>query len=443
MEMEVPISKHVCKFCSRRFACGRALGGHMRIHGSASASALASEFNGREGEDYQFGVKRRRVGDPQPKKQKEEDEEAEEEEASCDNGLNKNSNPMYDLRRNRRRSWRYTDVDYSFMVPATAAEADELGSKFVKDFQICEECGEEFTSSTALIAHIRCHHNMKAEEQEEEEDEEGNETDDLKEEGKFFYWDSESDTETVRAAVNSEKRIKGKRSARPRQRAEPPTPEVEYVANCLVMLSSSGESWEQPRKQKKHADVPAKLDLKIRKRRRASPSNNNSSTGSGNVQSESVKPKKIRYECKTCKKMFQSFQALGGHRASHNKYKGCSAKQEEEEADNENLEEEIITSDEDLSKADDLSKSTPLKAPDSCYEGEKMKKCEVKTCSGGQIVDGYWVATSSSKQKKLSPWLDLNLPAPDEDSPKIWSSEKQVVFSDAESSDRDNLAAAT
>lgn len=32
-----------------------------------------------------------------------------------------------------------------------------------------------------------------------------------------------------------------------------------------------------------------------------------------------------RYECMTCNKIFHSYQALGGHRASRTKVKGCFA----------------------------------------------------------------------------------------------------------------------
>ncbi|GLJ18602.1 hypothetical protein SUGI_0331290 [Cryptomeria japonica] len=32
-ELKMEDSKHVCKVCNRRFSCGKALGGHMRIHG--------------------------------------------------------------------------------------------------------------------------------------------------------------------------------------------------------------------------------------------------------------------------------------------------------------------------------------------------------------------------------------------------------------------------
>ncbi|RAL54047.1 hypothetical protein DM860_004518 [Cuscuta australis] len=40
--------------------------------------------------------------------------------------------------------------------------------------------------------------------------------------------------------------------------------------------------------------------------------------------------KKTIFECKTCNKVFTSHQALGGHRASHKKVKGCYATKKEE-----------------------------------------------------------------------------------------------------------------
>ncbi|XP_057811511.1 zinc finger protein ZAT9-like [Salvia miltiorrhiza] len=39
-----------------------------------------------------------------------------------------------------------------------------------------------------------------------------------------------------------------------------------------------------------------------------------------------------KFRCSMCKKAFQLYQALGGHRASHNKFKGCCAPQETEDS---------------------------------------------------------------------------------------------------------------
>ncbi|KAK4284910.1 hypothetical protein QN277_001679 [Acacia crassicarpa] len=42
-------------------------------------------------------------------------------------------------------------------------------------------------------------------------------------------------------------------------------------------------------------------------------------------------PSTTRFECSSCKKVFSSRQALGGHRASHKNVKGCFANEEDEE----------------------------------------------------------------------------------------------------------------
>ncbi|XP_038683087.1 zinc finger protein ZAT1-like [Tripterygium wilfordii] len=45
--------------------------------------------------------------------------------------------------------------------------------------------------------------------------------------------------------------------------------------------------------------------------------------------------KRGSYRCNTCKKLFRSYQALGGHRASHKKMKGIVIKDEEAESEDE------------------------------------------------------------------------------------------------------------
>lgn len=65
--------------------------------------------------------------------------------------------------------------------------------------------------------------------------------------------------------------------------------EDEDMANCLIMLSQSG-NFEKPK-------------IKVEK------------------------PEFYLYECKTCNRSFSSFQALGGHRASHKKPKTDQEKQ--------------------------------------------------------------------------------------------------------------------
>ena len=46
--------------------------------------------------------------------------------------------------------------------------------------------------------------------------------------------------------------------------------------------------------------------------------------------------KRGKFECATCNKKFQSYQALGGHRASHKRIKGCSASRNDQSSENGN-----------------------------------------------------------------------------------------------------------
>lgn len=398
--------KHVCKICKRRFACGRALGGHMRIHGSTVAAS--SDFN--EGSS-ETGAKSALV--PSSGKQ--------EQEASCGVDLQQqlNNGPMYDLRPNRKRNWSYADLEHSFDSPY------EFGSKMLpstslKNLQLCEYCGEEFFSWKTLIRHMRCHYNNITEEEQQGFSED-----------KEDVSNSESDSDSN----PQQNKTKGKRSKRPRQHrpnseeeaASPATTaasedeEVEYMANCLVMLAAAGVPWESRNQQFEQqcatsgsVDVKTPTPSKARKKR----------APSGNPQSQPVKLTSIKmgltFQCKSCKKIFDSFHALGGHRASHNKVKGCFAREEAESLEPE----EIITTDEDLSK--DMHKTPPSKdqLTDSCSnEGIEEVQGGLKTFESGQALSGRMGVISSettsdissSKQQQHPPWLDLNLPAPVDD----------------------------
>ncbi|KAK4352181.1 hypothetical protein RND71_027699 [Anisodus tanguticus] len=79
---------------------------------------------------------------------------------------------------------------------------------------------------------------------------------------------------------------KGKRSKRPRSMDQQPT-EEEYLALCLIMLARSDGSANQERS----LPPPPSEDYE----------------------------KKMLYKCSVCGKGFGSYQALGGHKASHRK----------------------------------------------------------------------------------------------------------------------------
>ncbi|CAN6288818.1 unnamed protein product [Urochloa humidicola] len=129
--------------------------------------------------------------------------------------------------------------------------------------------------------------------------------------------DGESDTESSpRFAVSR------RRSKRARRRAPPPHPEQpassvsdatteEDVAMSLVMLSR--DSWTRSRSGPEHHWAPASSEAEL-----------NDGDGDGDEAEHDAAPPRVssRHQCGACKKVFRSYQALGGHRASVKKGKG-------------------------------------------------------------------------------------------------------------------------
>ncbi|TKV95000.1 hypothetical protein SEVIR_9G333300v4 [Setaria viridis] len=132
--------------------------------------------------------------------------------------------------------------------------------------------------------------------------------------------DGESDTESPpRFAVSR------RRSKRSRRRAQPPesTPDPEQpassvsdatteedVAMSLVMLSR--DSWTRSRSGPKHHRAQASSEAE----------QNNDDDADEAEHGHDVARPRGRHQCGACRKVFRSYQALGGHRASVKKGKG-------------------------------------------------------------------------------------------------------------------------
>ncbi|KAI3465270.1 hypothetical protein Pfo_021933 [Paulownia fortunei] len=95
---------------------------------------------------------------------------------------------------------------------------------------------------------------------------------------------------------------KGKRSKRPRsvERHHEPT-EEEYLALCLIMLAQGGGASTS-------SAVPQQKNLQTQTLLPPPP-----------AVMVPVDPSKLVYKCSVCNKAFGSYQALGGHKASHRK----------------------------------------------------------------------------------------------------------------------------
>ncbi|CDY11027.1 hypothetical protein HID58_089927 [Brassica napus] len=159
------------------------------------------------------------------------------------------------------------------------------------------------------------------------------------------------------------------------------TEEDQDMANCLMLLSQGHKANGSGDHSSTH-----KIDFLCKKKPVAS-------LGLG---LEGV------YQCQTCDKSFHSFQALGGHRASHKKPK--------------------------------LGENKP----------EKTHECSICKAefSSGQALGGHMRrhrglivnanATSSHHQESIRPKnfleLDLNLPAPEDESKFVFASKDQIIL---------------
>ncbi|KAJ8760972.1 hypothetical protein K2173_022010 [Erythroxylum novogranatense] len=111
--------KFVCKFCNKKFRCGKSLGGHIRIHLNGSSNDVEAEANlnmsksfaGNEKRDSGFGAA-----------------------ATVQSGYRLRENP-------KKTKWYMVDSSKSGLLPE----------------KVCKECGKGFQSLKALCGHMACH----------------------------------------------------------------------------------------------------------------------------------------------------------------------------------------------------------------------------------------------------------------------------------------------
>ncbi|PON61163.1 Zinc finger transcription factor [Parasponia andersonii] len=183
----------------------------------------------------------------------------------------------------------------------------------LRSCRACENCGKEFLSWKSFLEHGKC----------SSEDAES----------LVSSPESDGDDATGRRGCGWSKR---KRSFRAKvgnllnPSSHCPSSEEEDLANCLMMLSnaavdplvadepeescaSASKEEEQIRRNSINFNNIAPISYRV-------PVDNNHN----NIKVKGV-AKATLFECKACKKVFNSHQALGGHRASHKKVKGCFA----------------------------------------------------------------------------------------------------------------------
>ncbi|KAI9174447.1 hypothetical protein LWI28_017439 [Acer negundo] len=408
--------KHSCKFCNKSFPCGRSLGGHMRSHMIYNNSTETT--NG-----YKFAKKKKK------------------KLPSLNNG---ESAACYSLRENPKKTQRLVDTsdDTSSKTLFGSMEKERVSNN--NNNKILED-QDSWTYATQKL-----------------------------------IMDSQSDNET--AAPNRKRRSKRRTRnmittanssslsvADNNNNGSSSVSEIEQeqqeeVAMCLMMLSrdmgprvcfnSVAESSDN-----NSVFLEAKVDggeiLKLKENCQFDDTvnKNNSSKKklcesfdpslmkkltSGVSDTEFLKDsqKRSKFECITCNKIFHSYQALGGHRASHKKIKGCFASKIDS---NEMISYETqlsldTTADNKLLKSTTNDNSMDHLVVDcddqTSYVQKKRHECPIclKVFSSGQALGGHKrshivnegrsnssIVIEKPPMPEIRNFLDLNLPAPAEE----------------------------
>jgi DNA-directed RNA polymerase subunit RPC12/RpoP len=202
--------------------------------------------------------------------------------------------------------------------------------------------------------------------------------------------------------------------------------EEEDMANCLILLAQ-GQSRESPKQAEEDHGGSV---YKFNSRRFLEAEAVAAASGAG-------KAGYCVYECKTCSRTFPSFQALGGHRASHKKPKSMAVEEKTKQF--------LLSSDDEeaqfIKKNHDISSlSLQLSSRGLCGNSRtKVHECSVcgAEFTSGQALGGHMrrhrsplgtntalplpMALEPDHQEPKKPRhvlsldLDLNLPAPEDD----------------------------
>ncbi|XP_062073294.1 zinc finger protein ZAT9-like [Humulus lupulus] len=395
------MEKHKCKLCFRSFSNGRALGGHMRSHmlnlpippkleeeeqqprqppsppelsNSAESASSASSSDDDEGE-----------------------EEIEERELVDEKGV------YYGLRENPKRSIRLVDPEFSFpVVDAGSVVLQDRESETESSKNPTRRRSKRTRKSGVFERHHHHHHRLHQEQQQ------------------YHKIDHQHHHHQDQEENDSFKKIKlSKLSNKTDSWAEPePVSSIsdatteEDVAFCLMMLSR--DKWKrQENQQRRVIDEDEEEEEEEEEEERSIEESDQSEELKSTRTNINVSRTRGKYKCETCKKVFRSYQALGGHRASHKKIKVSN-----------------------LATALDEPEENAATTTTASMPEKKVHQCPVcfRVFSSGQALGGHkrshvtgsytitttttttQTQTNKSSKKVVESLIDLNLPAPvDED----------------------------
>lgn len=178
--------------------------------------------------------------------------------------------------------------------------------------------------------------------------------------------------------------------------------EEEDMANCLMMLSNSTAD------DQSSESATSKEEQEIRRVKFKS-SLNSSAPILEKKKKFSDWISKGMFECKACKKTFSSHQALGGHRASHKKVKGCFAArvhQVDRLADQERH--DVMRSFDQGTSSNITTATITITSSTLNKKKSKVHRCSIcnRVFSSGQALGGHkrchWIMSNSLEIPTLS-----------------------------------------
>ncbi|CAM6043245.1 unnamed protein product [Sphagnum compactum] len=358
--------QHVlCRLCNRGFSSGAALRGHyLRAHGGGSPSAAAMEDgNARTSNSENGGDKEHQL-------------------SSWTTGR---GTYLYILRMNPKRSQRFIDQDCSDLVVSSGKSEDKLIS--------CTECNKKFGSMKALFGHMRCHPER--------------------------YWrgiqppDRSTSAQDHAAAPAVAHTHHG--SYRRKKRSPPIVlPKADRESESEMnskQADAAGKASEvddtaaapQEEEEEESPSTPPTEDTQVQKDivfalmllhpQRIAQLN---PPFLEHKLSEQGGGTRMMYQCATCKRIFKSHQALGGHRASHKK--PCDY---------------LVVAKGDNEEMLNAARKT---------KGHECSICH-RVFNSGQALGGHKRCHWEKKGIMLEGILDLNMPAPEcaEEMPRVLS----------------------
>ncbi|XP_044476536.1 zinc finger protein ZAT4-like [Mangifera indica] len=405
--------KHVCKFCSKSFPCGRSLGGHMRSH--------MVNNNTEEIADFQKLSKKKKKKLPS------------NSEASG-----------YGLRENPKKSMRFADS--SEETDFEDQDSWTNGNLLVMDSQSDNETTPTnrrrrlkrrtrhmgtANSCTLSVSNLTHNHNNSysyVSEIEQEQEEVAMCLMMLSRDVARSGLNPVSEI-SYNNSVYSEAQIQVKNSAVKLKRLK---------ENKLKSGFVDPENFQD--KTEASVDGFVKKDGAKKSQLHYQLGDDNSEVELGRIsvkktasaQAQLGSQNRSKFECSTCSKIFHSYQALGGHRASHKKIKGCfGSKIDSTETSTETELSPDTTPDSKISKS--INNEAAIADCDERAETsygaiKKRHECPIclKVFSSGQALGGHKrshiINGNEARNKptsvienpvpKIRSFLDLNLPAP-------------------------------